>query len=132
MTAAGDLRSAAGELAEFPDAAVRRAVTTLRGVVLPVARVDTGGDLELSGVGGKLTVTTKVSGTAFVEGVVQAGPVRRRAQWRWLEAGTRARVTSTGRTHPGTKGKRTWSDPVERALPDVERQIVSDFERLTL
>ena len=91
-----------------------------------LARVtrDSGGDRRLSGLrnGGRFTVTTKVTGTVFVEGNVFAGPGKMRGPWSWLESGT------TRKRHGRTRAKHTWSKPVETELPKVQRTLERMFE----
>lgn len=130
MAAARDLERAADQLERYPEQAVRRGVTLLRGAASARLKVDTGGDYRLSGVGNaKLGIRTSVKGTQFVEGVVAAGSRRTETIERWLNNGTRPRVTSAGNTHPGTPAKRTWDDPIDNTLPIVERELVAMFDR---
>lgn len=130
MTARSDIEQIDGALGRFPERAVRRSLDTFRRQITPSLKTDTGGDFRLSGLNniGKLSMTLKVTGSELVEGRLMAGPKRMRGPWRWLEDGTRPRATSTGRTHPGTPAKRTWSDPVRRALPAADRAISDEFQ----
>lgn len=130
MTASADLRQAADNVARFPDQAVRRVVTGLRAAITPRLRQDTGGDNQLSGAGNaKLSVYARTDDGLIAEGVVRT--IRREGtdgRWRWLEDGTRPRTTAAGGQHPGTDPKRTWSDPIRDALPDVLAGVARDFE----
>lgn len=126
MTAAADLREAAGQLARFPEQVVRHAVDELAKAVERQLRTDTGGDNRLSGVRGKrkLQVERKVTafGTGFAEGSVAAGPRRMLGPWRWLNDGT-------GEPGP-TRAKGTFDGAVQRSLPAVELQIANQFDTL--
>jgi hypothetical protein len=127
VAAASDLEAVADQLDQFPEQAVRHAVTELRSAILPRLRRDTGGDQRLSGMrsGARLDVTVETTGTG---GQVAAGPRRMRGPWRWLNDGTRPRAQGRGR-HPGTPAKGTWDRPVAKALPDVEREVATLFDR---
>lgn len=128
MSASRDIDQVADAVGRFPETAVRHAVDRFRTAIQPRLKRDTGGDNRLSGIGNaRLNVSTKVAGSVLVEGTVTAGPKKMRGPWRWLDDGTRPRSTATGQ-HPGTDPKHTWSDPVQRAMPDVQSGIARDFE----
>lgn len=125
MTAATELQDVADKVARFPSDAVRHVVTELRRVIDAELRRDTGGDARMSGVGQtRLAVQTDIKGAV---GSVTAGPKRMRGPWRWLEDGTRPRQQGNGR-HPGTTAKRTWSEPSELRIPQIERELGTRFE----
>lgn len=130
MAASAGLKQVEQRLAGFPADAVKQAVKTISTPALARLRKDTGGDRRLSGLknGKQLTIKTKVVGTTIAEGVVLAGPKRLLGPWSWLEDGTKAgsrrgRYGSPYR-HPGTRAKRTWSDPVD----DAQRQVLADIQ----
>lgn len=130
MSASAGLKLVEQRLAGFPADAVRQAVKTIGDPALRRLRKDTGGDRKLSGLKNAkpLTIKTKVVGTTIAEGVVLAGPKRLLGPWSWLEDGTKAgnrrgRYGSVYR-HPGTRAKRTWSDPVD----DAARQVMADIQ----
>jgi len=127
VTASADIDHVVAALDRFPDTAVRRAVDQFRDAVRPRLKRDTGGDFRLSGIGNaRLNVSTRVVGRDLVEGKVTTGPKKLMGPWRWLDDGTRPSVTADGR-HYGTTAKHTWSDPVAKALPDVQAGIARDF-----
>lgn len=131
MSATSDLNQISFDVRQFPEKVVRMGVRELEAAVVDRLRRDTGGDFRLSGLrgGGKLTVTTKV-GILYghrVSGQVQASPRKMIGPWRWLQDGTEPHAMGRGR-HPGTRGKQTWSEPVERTIPKVQRQIETSFD----
>lgn len=132
-------------LRTLPGEGVQYGTGVLRDAIHRSLQRDTGGDRRLSGVGSRsrplsVKVTRRELGN-LVEGRVMAGPPAQRAQWFWLDEGTRAgdrrvRTTSfrhrgrlTSYYHPGTPAKRTWSDPVGRAMPSIERHFEELFRR---
>jgi hypothetical protein len=128
VSAASDLEAVATQLDQFPEQAVRHAVTELRRAILPRLRRDTGGDQRLSGMrsGARLDVTAETKGSG---GQVAAGPRRMLGPWRWLNNGTRPRAQGRGR-HPGTRPKGTWDQATAKALPDVERDVAALFDQV--
>lgn len=142
----GEARDALGRvgnrLRTLPGEGVDHATSVLRDAIMQSLKKDTGGDRKLSGLGPRaVRQTVKVTKREFgnlVDGRVMAGPPRQRAPWFWLEEGTdpgrrrvrrgsrRHRGTRTTYYHPGTPAKQTWSDPVGRVAPSVERH----FEQL--
>lgn len=131
MTAAADLDQVAGNVERFPDQAVRHVVTGLRAAIVARARRDTGGDMRLSHDRRRiqLDVTTNIAGQGHVQGEVIPGPRRAVSRWRWLNDGTRPRAQGSGR-HPGTRGLRTIDAAVDRALPDLERDVATQFDEV--
>ena len=132
MTAAADLEVVAGNVERFPAQAVRHVVTGLRTAIVARARRDTGGDMRLSHDRRqvRLDVTTSVDGgPRLVAGEVIPGPRDAVSRWRWLNDGTRPRVQGAGR-HPGTRGKRTIAAAVDRAAPDLERDVAHQFDQV--
>ena len=121
---ANELRSLSKGMSLLPSEMVRQGTKQVRGPVLARVARDSGGDRRLSGIGnvGQFKVTTKVTGTVFVEGRVFAGPGKMRGPWSWLESGT------TRKRHGRTRGKGTWSEPVEAELPKVQRTLERMFE----
>lgn len=133
MTAAADLEVVAGNVERLPTESVRHVVTGLRQAIVARARRDTGGDMRLSHDrrNERLDITTAVGGGDRVaHGQVIPGPTRAVSRWRWLNDGTRPRVQGSGR-HPGTRGKRTIDAAVDRALPDLERDVAHQFDQVT-
>lgn len=131
MTAAADLEVVAGNVERFPVQAVRHVTTGLRTAIVARARRDTGGDMRLSHDRRRerLDVTTIVAGEGVVTGEVIPGPRRAASRWRWLNDGTRPRTQGRGR-HPGTRGKRTIDLAVDRALPELERDVANQFDEV--
>lgn len=133
MTATADLEVVAGNVERFPAEAVRHVVTGLRDAILPRARRDTGGDLILSNwrPRAQLAITATIdAGTDVVHGAVLPGPRRVLGAWRALDDGTRPRVQGSGH-NPGTKPKRTLAAAVERATPDLVREVESEWQEVT-
>lgn len=131
MTAAADLEVVAGNVERFPVQAVRHVTTGLRQAILTRARRDTGGDMRLSHDrrNERLAVDTSIDGDRITVGEVIPGPKRAVSRWRWINDGTRPRVQGSGR-HPGTKGKHTIDLAVDRALPDLERDVATQFDEV--
>ena len=129
MPAADEIAADARRLALFPGDVARAAVDTLATAVRPRVLVDTGGDRQLSGMrsGGRLGLITKVQdGEASAEAEVAAGPRKMLGPWRWRNDGTRPHGG-----HPGTRGARTWDDPIDAAMPVLVDQI-DDMFRLVI
>lgn len=132
MTAAGDLTQIAGSVERFPAAAVQHVLDSLSRSILPELRGDTGGDFRLSGLGtARLRLDTQVIGGLAggpAIGTLSAGPRKMMGPWRWIDAGTQPRPQGDGR-HPGTPGKGTFSDTVDRRLPYLDGQLADLFDR---
>lgn len=134
--AANRLSKVGRRLRTLPEQMVEAGNKRVRSYPLDDLRDDAGPDRTLSGVPNAkpLRVTTtkrSYNSGRVVVGHVMAGPPRQRAQWFWLEEGTRPgprRVRRTGRVfvHPGTPAKRTWTRGVSKALPEVRKE----WERL--
>lgn len=127
MSASDDIEAVAAKLDQFPEQAVRHAAVELRSAILPRLRRDTGGDQRLSGMrsGARLNVTAETTGQGAQ---VAAGPRRMLGPWRWLNNGTRPRAQGRGQ-HPGTRAKGTWDQAAAKAIPDVERDVATLFDR---
>lgn len=134
--AADNLGRVGAKLRTLPGEGVQHSTALLRGEITKRLKADTG-DRRLSGAGRNakpLTVkVTKRELGNLVEGRVMAGPRSQRAQWFWLNEGTKpgARryrkstfgISTNAFYHPGTPAKRTWSDPVGRVAPSIERHF---------
>lgn len=104
----------------LPQKMVKAGVTAAAKPLLAAYKIDSGGDLKLSGVPGswRFKVPTSVRGTGT------KGPVRGRARVRpagpasWLNDGTRPRPQGKG-FHPGTAGKRTFSRSADKAIAEA-------------
>ncbi len=134
--AADRLHGKASRLRRLPDAVVPEATARIRRAIEPSLSRATGGDRRLSGVTNGKRLSIKVVKRSYgnvAEGRVMAGPPRQRAQWFWMNEGTRAglRGTSGRRTyrgfHPGTPAKAVWSQPVGRVLPRMRADIEREF-----
>jgi hypothetical protein len=128
VTAGSNLHALSKSLANLPAEMVREGTKQLQKPIEARAERDSGGDRRLSGLkrSGRFTVSTSVKGTTAVEGRVFAGPSKMRGAWSWLDRGTAARAQGKGR-HPGTRGKGTWSEPVDAELPKVREAIIKRF-----
>jgi hypothetical protein len=117
--AAAAMRAVAKKAKSFPREFVDQAATDLRKAATQSLKADTG-DGGLSRAGNqKLKVTRKVKGSgALVIGEVSAGSPR--AQWFWLEEGTRPHMIGR-RRHPGARPKRTWSIAIGPAVNKAQR-----------
>lgn len=134
--AADRLGRASQRLRTLPEKMVETGNKQVRARPLDDLRQDAGSDRTLSGVPNARPLRVKTTKRSFssgsvVVGHVMAGPPKQRAQWFWLEEGTKSgprRVRRTGRVfvHPGTPAKRTWSRGVSKVLPEVRRE----WERL--
>lgn len=132
MAAADELDAIIDGLDRFPRSAVELVNNALADAIKKQARADTGGDFILSGAARRgqtptaLKVRKKIDGTVFVVGTVSASPQRVRAQWAWLDKGTK----SGGKRgkHPGTRPKKTFTGPADRLLPLLERRVAERFE----
>lgn len=131
MTAAAELTAIIDGLDRFPRDAVELVNGALVDAITAQARLDTGGDFVLSGAAKtkrgqkrtKLKLTSRVQGSTAVIGTVSAAPRHVRAQWAWLDTGTKRRGN-----HPGTPAKRTFTGPANRVLPLIERRVADRFE----
>ena len=143
--AADDLGRVAAKLRTLPSEGVKYATAMMRTEINKSLSRDAGGDRRLSGLGPNgrpqtVKTTSRHLGN-LVDGRVMAGPANQRAPWFWMEEGTqpghrRVRVGSRRHTgslttyyHPGTPAKRTWSEPVNRVAPSVERHFEDLFKR---
>lgn len=126
MAAVEDLGKLAEDVESFSERAVRHLVTGLAGEIRPQIKRDLGGDSKMSGIGNaRLSVSTKVKVVGDkVTGSVSAAPKKLAGPWSWMESGTKQHNTHHGtRWHPGTRGKRSWSKPVDRAVAALEREV---------
>ena len=105
----------------FPRKFIASSVVEVRRAVAKTLKADTGGNSALSHAGNrKLKIRTKQSGQSVAKGLIEAGAPR--AQWFWLEEGTKPHIVGgryKGARHPGTRGKRTWSRAAKPALDRV-------------
>jgi hypothetical protein len=127
---AKNLRRASKALQTLPQRVVTDATRRVAKATTGSVTADSGGDRRLSGAGGRgqLRPTTPISGTNVVIGEVTAGPGRARAQWFWLNEGTKARRQGRGR-HPGTPAKRTWTRAIDQVMPTIRDEIPRTFHR---
>ncbi|MEO6571250.1 MAG: hypothetical protein ABIO83_06845 [Ilumatobacteraceae bacterium] len=130
------MHGTAARLRRLPDVVIPEATARIRQSIEPRLSAATGGDRRLSGVKNGKRLTIKVVKRTYgnvTEGRVMAGPPRQRAQWFWLNEGTRSglRGTSGRRSfrglHPGTPAKQVWTQPVSGVLPGVRREIEREF-----
>jgi hypothetical protein len=117
---AANVRRAAKAVRSVPNEWARSAVKDLQQSIKPSLSRDTGGDSVLSGMGGAMKVTSKVTGSSYVHGEVVAGG--NRGAWFIVQEGARNRPQ--GGSSPA---KHTWSRAVEPVLlglmDDAERRF---------
>lgn len=120
---AGQLRADARRVASFPSDVTRRSVRVLADAIRPRVRVDTGGDMRLSGMRDPtpIRVTETVTATgSTASGAVTFGPPAMRPAVTWLNDGTRPHAETD---HPGTPARYTVDEPVADTLPVVMRLV---------
>jgi hypothetical protein len=115
----------AAALAALPQRFVSDAVDDFDDALTDSLAAATGGDFSLSGAPADLSVDVDNDGTSAT---ITAGGSQ--AQWAWLEEGTEPHWQPLRRAmHPGTAGRKTWSDPVDarmRRLPREARQLFDE------
>ncbi len=122
MAAAGEWRDAAGRLDRATVESVRGGAALLRARLLAGYAADMGGDLQLSGGGGPISIAIDLTeGAALSSATVRA--VGRPA--RWLESGTGPRRRQGG----SSPARRTFSRAVAVggpvAVADMKRRLGS-------
>lgn len=126
--AGASLRAVAKKAKSFPRQFVDEAASDIRKAATSSLRSDTG-DGGLSRAGNrKLKVKRKVKGAgSLVVGEVAAGSPR--AQWFWLEEGTKPHMVGR-RRHPGARAKRTWSTAIGPAVNKAQHMARRDLRSI--
>lgn len=105
MSASAHLREVSARVRSLPEQTVRVGADAFNEAITLRLQRDTGGDMKLSGAGGrrgrskKLATKTRISGGGRIE---SATITAKGAQWSWLEKGTDAHVV--GRRRDGKGG----------------------------
>ena len=128
MAGGDQIRRVAERAAAFPRQFVEDGAETIGEAITDRLTNDTGGDMSLSRAPGEMSVEVDVSGNRSATALItpEGGE---RGQWRWLEEGTVPHQIGGG-MHPGTTGKRTWTDPLDRPLRRLPRDAERAFERV--
>ncbi len=127
--AASNINAISARMKALPTEIVKEGTQQIQKPVLARFTRDSGGNRKLSGLRNSATfsIPTSVKGSTFVVGNVKVGPSAMRGPAAWLERGTKARPQGNG-FHPGTRGKRSWSEPVAVEIPRVRQKIQSQFK----
>ncbi len=150
------MRERAKKIRQFQHDELKKHGSDLRKELLLSVKAAAGADRSLSGVGNKpkLGVTLRtVRGGSTTTVTLKPSPKAARGQWTWMESGTKAgprahryalreqrisdrlavsrRSTQTTYRHPGTSGKRAWSEPVDRELPKIRVELRSAFSAMS-